>query len=748
MARKVRRKSGIYLTLAMGIGMLLPSAFSMWNIGSFGFTFSGEKTDVKGVAVVSNNPNVLYTTIERAVEVANGSASANNPLTVYVLPGISNAQSPIVISDNVTLNAGVTLELPYEMTIADGTITALSSTAYQNGSAFADGSATDVKKNEKTEVYLSDGKTLTVNSGASLIVGGILGAAGGGQLNGQTSGSYAQISLGENSKIRNFGNMEVRGYIKAWDESFDDTCSVEIGSSDTSGAQLKLPLVVYDFLGGTDALSGSCEVSTDDLSQIISSFIDVVANWDGALWDGIFPMETYDFPNISVPFSAYSGNSVRGLYDLLVSGNHASGEVGLAGSSDSFLLFDGGSTYATFDYDSAVGYDAGNGRIQGLTYNDQSSLRASNSTKPAGSVLINDGQYASLTRAHLHGNFRTGDISVSVKLLNTDAINQTVNTAGGWIGLTSLLSKHYPALAFPFSYKWQITASGGTFSFPNQVKFLPGSLVKVESNASVVVKSGGKLVFLDGVTTPTTERYPSTFTDSTFINNGSLVVESGGSFGGIIHTLPEGSFEGDSATSSISFNGTSIDDYHVTVKSFNWKNVLSDGSYSYYGNDFDARAYVRYSDTGKPREDPQSLFGWPEKSFVGKFDDTGTIAEGSYLVTPSDITEVKISSADGKFTTDKDQAKDFILTAVVSPAGHMSTITGYKWELAKKSSWIIAGSGNIVGNTDQATCTVHLDKATAVFSDCEWTVTVTVTFTKADGSSGSVSGTCTLVTKT
>ena len=176
MARKIRKNYGIFLALLAGIGTLLPSAFSMWNIGSFGFTFSGEKTSDRAVAIRSGAPGVYYTTLERAVN------DAGSGETVYVLPNVGTKDDPIYVTESIVLKSGVTLSLPYE-----GTINADWSNSFKTGfeegtqyledSAFADSTMSEAEKNRTSEIVFVNGADLTISSGAQLDVGGILSAA-------------------------------------------------------------------------------------------------------------------------------------------------------------------------------------------------------------------------------------------------------------------------------------------------------------------------------------------------------------------------------------------------------------------------------------------------------------------------------------------------------------------------------------------------------------------------------------------
>ena len=740
--------------------MLLPSAFSMWNIGSFGFTFSGEKTDARAVAVVSNAPAVLYTSVERAVEVANSQASSSNPLTVYVLPHESGNSStvdgdgfvlPIYISEDLQVKANVTLRLPYEYDYSGGTITInqSESTAQKTSGAFADSTAANVKANRRTQLVIADGKTLTIDSGASLYVDGIVGANGAGtsNVNGQTCNLYTEISLGRGSSINMNGHMEVKGYVKPFDESYDDTCSLEVGKNAT-GSVMKLPLVIYDFVGGSAALTGSYEMA--DTGDKISAVVNI-SNWDGCLWQGIFPLETFDFPNVSVPFSCHAGSSIVSFYDLFLNNTHVTGEIPLLSSSQSVLVFknSSGSDVATVDFDPAIGFEK-DGRTEGLTYQDRNYLRNPSSGIPGSSdasfpnVLLGDNDGAATTRMILEGDFSTGDIELYMPLVDTDMIDQTVNTAGGFIGadipFIGKVGKDYPRLAFPFSYKWTLESKSGSVVIPTACKFLPGSALIVNEGAELTVDSGGALVFLEEVETPTSSYYPASFKDSHFINNGTLTVLNGGSLGGTIHTFDSNNGEYDeSAVSFVVFESENSSDYQVGVHSIGWKTTNSSGRYEYSEAIYDAKGYLATA-VGSPliSEEPISLYG-QGKAFSGHLPSPVSYGKGYFVKDKVDIKSVVIS-VNGSVSTEPGENGDFTVVATALPEDNGSTIVSYDWEVSPDSDVTITP-------IDEGSAKIKIP-ASVDKEDKPYKVSVSVRFVKSDGTSASISSnTITLVAK-
>ena len=757
MVRKKLSKSKAFFSLSLGMIMLIQSAFAMWNVGSFGFAFSGEKSGARGVAVISNAPTVFYTTVEKALEVANSVASANNPLTVYVLPReksdkYSNFVEPIYITEDVEVKANVTLRLPfeYEYDTSSGIIINSSYDGYQTSSNIADSTAAGVINNRTTQLVIGDGKKLTIDSGASLLIDGVLGGGGGGQPNGQTCGLYSEISLGRGSSIICNGNMEVRGYVKAFDESYDDTCVVDIGAS-SSGSILKLPLVNYDFVGGSQTINGTYPISTSDIIGSIQG----IANWDGCLWNGIFPMEIYDLPNVSVPYVCHSGSQVFALYDIYIptAPVHASGEIPLFASSNAILNFTSSSgNQAEIDYDSAI-YFENDGRKEGLTYNDSKYISEPSSSVPGSAdrdyptKLLNSGNRVSATEMLLRGSFSTGDIELDFKIVDSDLIYQKINTAGGKIGLKNIitgepgaLSKEYGRLLFPFSYKWTVEACSGNVSVPTACKFLPGSTFIVDEGAGITVDSGGTLVFFEGVGTPTSSYYPSTFKDSYFINNGTLTVLNGGSFGGTIRTFDSNYGEYDESSKSyVVFESDDLSNYQVGVHSIGWKTTNSSGHYEYSQITFDAKAYFA-PDVSEPlvSEDPVSLYG-QGKAFSGHVPSSVSQGKGYLVKDKVDIQNVVIS-VNGSSSTGDGDSGTFRINSTVLPEDHGSDIVSYDWKVSPD-----AGVNITKYNDGSADITIPGSDSD---QDKYYEVTLTVGFIKSDGTSASLTSNVVVLTAT
>ena len=213
--------------------------------------------------------NIKYTSIEKALSIASSGDE------IFVLPGLENNDGSIYeikISANCSVNEGVTLSLPYkDETYFDEN---------EHGSAgFADETDDKIDTNRRSLVVINENVTLTVKG--SLNIGGVLGSPNTG-LSGQTSGSYCEIKLNNNSKIDcNGGTINCYGYIKK--AAKDNNASLIV---ENNGILLS-PFIMYDFKGGTITLG---IVNLDDDKKYC-------------------PFQIFDFCNIQVNTMIYSGSS-------------------------------------------------------------------------------------------------------------------------------------------------------------------------------------------------------------------------------------------------------------------------------------------------------------------------------------------------------------------------------------------------------------------------------------------------------
>lgn len=609
--------------LVAGIG----SALSGWNFLSRGTVKAFTADSKRAEACISRDGQaILYTSIAAAVT----DARANE--AIYVIPRVNSNNpdsNPIVIDEDITIDNGKKLIIPYSLSISGGTISA----TYQNplddkgrhtgasisrdNSAewFADQSLAQVKTHKKTEVLIAPNASLNVKSGSELIVGGSLGAVSlSSYAMGQTVGDYAQISMDGGSLLSIEGALVVNGYIKPWDERNDDA-SVLIGSNSASGATVTLPFVAYDFIGGSAALAGN----GGDTNPF---------KWNGALWSEIFPVETYDMPNVSVPMTVYSGSTVEGQYDFYFNQSHTIGQFTMIGDeANPGLLTLGTNSSVTIDYDSAAYYEDNDGNFHGLTLADNRYL-ATNDDPPAVSWI--DATHAARTTVSLSGTASVKDIEISITLnLGDSELVVPISTQGGditdaikaWLGgliggiAGGLLNLTYGRLSIPFSYKWGIVLeSGSTLNVPGSyVNFLPGSSLVISEGSSLRVSSGGHIAGYQNIDSSSklTSVYPLELADGTalsdarIVNNGSISVESAASFGGYIKTETE--------KSSIFFSSDA--GRSVSTNELNWKT----SSWEFTPKTQKAKIDISFGSALSPQK-RFDIDGFPQDTFTSAID--------------------------------------------------------------------------------------------------------------------------------
>lgn len=445
--------------------LLIFVGFSTWIIVGSSSNNVGENDfstyNPVAVAYISNNPDVKYTRIEKALEVANANANEENPLVVYVIPGLVNSDGSIYnirISKSCDIKANVTLALPYEDETTYVSFVDYNSDSWnakftdqakaiQNGGssptpAFADFNETLVAKYRKTLVTIAANNTLTIHSGGSLLVGGVFGHTSQG-LVGQTNGKYCEIGLESNAQIISNGNIKCYGYIK--EAKTENNGSMVILKS----GYIEMPFVVYDFKGGTETYS---------------------------IYTKYCPFSRYNVLNVQSTLRVYSSAKIYGEARLSMNDTNFAPKVTIVGSSYS---------------NTALVLSSG---FCELKYNPLSFGYTQNSS----------GEY---TNASLEGSMTMGGIklSVAMKILVTIAVN---------IDTTDF---HFPV---PYNLRF-IIKNGSVLDLPNPVKIMQGSSIEVEKGATVNILNE---VVIYPSTTKTTDNavypYPVTLPDAKFINNG------------------------------------------------------------------------------------------------------------------------------------------------------------------------------------------------------------------------------------
>ncbi len=196
------------------------------------------------VSVAYLDNTTPYGTIEAAIAAANAAGSG----VVWVRPYDADLKA-IYITEDITINAGVTLLLPYG---TDGTGRNTYSSEVANfdlhGGACSKGNheqgqAVATESQCHVMVVLADGKKIT-NNGTIEVSGQLSGGGAGALYAGQTAGEHARLILGANATIENNGVIRAAGFIR--EQNKNNGSSVIVNS----GATLYQPYVLKDYISG------------------------------------------------------------------------------------------------------------------------------------------------------------------------------------------------------------------------------------------------------------------------------------------------------------------------------------------------------------------------------------------------------------------------------------------------------------------------------------------------------------------
>ena len=465
-----------------------------------------------------------FTTIEGALAAAGKDTNAN---TVFVVPGTNPT-----IHNSCAIASGDTLCIPYEGETYNGrqkesqkSGTWKTRATFEKGvpvsgdfipdssgyltTPFADSKKEFVSYFKKNEVTISAGQTLTVSSGASLNIGGILGWEG--QIvTGQTSGKYCQITRKANSKIINNGTIDCRGYIKEAEKTSNSEIVMPKGNQGTR----KLPCVFYDYQGG---------------------------KYTASVYGGetkIFPLTQYDFPNVQSKRTFNYGSKLIGYVDLFTS------EVQKTALGATAVL--------------AARHNADDLEIIGPTSADQKSLFEMNSESStivikrnsSGNLYTTDPslQPDSTTKIDIKGEVYFQSTQISIAAAGDVSIEGWLEGLSGLLkAMTKQLNQTIDTSAVYFPLPWNILLavnSNSSLTISSLMKMRPGSEIDVSDTGTLTI--GGKLIIYDdsrnsslfqcpsgNVINP----YPSDKGNAKVLNAGTRTIKEGASFGGLISAI-------------------------------------------------------------------------------------------------------------------------------------------------------------------------------------------------------------------
>lgn len=321
-------------TLSLVIFCLLSSiiGYSSWiiyNPDSNTRTQTITTTEEKKVCFIGST---YYTSIEKAISVANGSTSN---VDVWVIPGtFYTIKSGFTINKNVTLNLPFQDNLRFEVwktkytTVKDenGKDKDVSDNIYDWGVGgskvreFANGTIALDEPEKYRTTQITIGKDVQIINNGTINVGGVIGGQGGplGPC-GQTCYKYAEIyckgmSDGQ-AQIKNNGLIKNQGSINGDDDVF----AIE----NNSGSTLKSVMVIGENRGGSA------------LVELGGGYGAAVAN---KLSFKCSPFNTVYMPNIKSKVRSNQGSNIIGLGAMYGNNSHNQVEINLYGDKDSYLL--------------------------------------------------------------------------------------------------------------------------------------------------------------------------------------------------------------------------------------------------------------------------------------------------------------------------------------------------------------------------------------------------------------------------
>ena len=329
MKNKTRKMPLLVLSAS---AMLAPLGYSTWINGELVSKDEDITTNPSTpVCYIESAPSIKYTTIEKALEVANTSASSTNKQTVVVIPHVSSDYvTPwYVISKPCTIGENVTLSITYDESVLDCETDKKQLATTSGVSYFAD-SEKYYKTNLKSNVGLNT--TLTVKG--SLNICGKVGSSAQ-RPSGQTSSYYAQLSLFDDATIscEGSGKISCLGYVKEWYSNLSThekrTLSQSNGSRIvmSNSSSLAMPGVIYDFYGGTFSLAASSTANS-------------------------FPFTSFDFPNIQSTIELNYGSSVIAYSQVYATKSANCFEMKVIGPDTNFLFVVSQDSKLLFKYNS------------------------------------------------------------------------------------------------------------------------------------------------------------------------------------------------------------------------------------------------------------------------------------------------------------------------------------------------------------------------------------------------------------
>lgn len=236
----------IAMMITLIASIFIPTVYSSFVMSNDGnsITIDTPSAIIVAKRVKTDGTTVDYYSVEKALYQASSGDS------IYIIPG-SNA----TVYDDCIIKPGVKLYLPYDITIdsfLDYEITLQVNDTYKYFDTSGDGSYAYSGRpiyriaQPKNTLTISEGKELTIDSGAGLYVcARINGGNAGYYRNCFTSTTYSSVILKEKAKITNYGHIENGGFII---EENENNGSEVVNKS---GSTYKSIFTVCEHHGGT-----------------------------------------------------------------------------------------------------------------------------------------------------------------------------------------------------------------------------------------------------------------------------------------------------------------------------------------------------------------------------------------------------------------------------------------------------------------------------------------------------------------
>ena len=483
-----------------------------------------------------------------------------------------------------------------------------------NSRNFADSGTNQMVKGQTTflmnTIVLKESITLNIEASATLKITGILGQPTGQALQGHTSREYAELKIKPNAKINNYGTIICGGYIKEVDNNLNyKVYSTSENSTPykgeiivRNGAQIKLPLVIHDYRGGTSTTASYATSSSVGVFTLLGEANKLNGN--------IMPFNRMNFPNVQTRITINDGGCLYGYADLytgalagIIDAQHNTLTPLIIGANNSGALF-------TMYNGSKVTIDTVM-KTPGVTKIEHGTQKTYMAVSGTNGIAFNFVNFAF--------NVLTSDITVSSK-----------------------------NVYFTICDMWDIKLTGGTSDINYKFKLMPGAKLTVSKGATLNINSslaiysgfvdnayhtvnadGSKIYF------PPIQCYPTASvlgneSDASLIVNGTLNVNSGASLGGHVKTTGTGAIININADATLSTSckegaggraGDGIMDmtfvfYPVTASPINERfriNKYSNGVVSSNLSNGTAGTYLSIQDSN-------NNYGWVQQKFTIIFD--------------------------------------------------------------------------------------------------------------------------------